>query len=538
MPPPSPALNRYHLDMVNMAVTPIRYKIPYIGRPHLSRNIPRHREGLFVCDPGSTVHGLRWFSSGSVDIGRRWSLQNEKMVGAPFLRRDSWADGHLKRLVKNAPHRKSAHVTCHASNDSSESQLRALDSYFGKLGDVDKPVLDDDSSVKIEVLGKSDLFKSERGLDLRDAYLGKAEGGKGMSDTNSGACSSSSSQDKVTARSDLMETPFPPSEESKIVHWRKTRARNEPRLMRDEKGQDSQVLQNFDDISDLYLISIIASINIAVFLFELARPVRNSDMDLFSLPLLYGAKINHLILTGEWWRLVTPMFLHSGVFHIALGCWALLAFGPKVCKGYGSFTFFLTYLLGGISGNLTSFLHTPDPTVGGTVSINYIPFSVSTFMELRSQTQIQQHFQLTGTTADFGYDISLQGPIFAMIGAWLIYQTQNKEMISKDVSESMFQKAVVATALSFLLSNFGHIDDWTHLGAAVMGIVYGYFTCPTLQLDDASSTSGQEEGITLVRQPADPRKSLLVFVLLILALGSLVYFIEPPLGTLMTDNLV
>ncbi|XP_030536705.1 RHOMBOID-like protein 9, chloroplastic isoform X2 [Rhodamnia argentea] len=496
MPPPSPALNRYHLDMVNMAVTPIRYKIPYIGRPHLSRNIPRHREGLFVCDPGSTVHGLRWFSSGSVDIGRRWSLQNEKMVGAPFLRRDSWADGHLKRLVKNAPHRKSAHVTCHASNDSSESQLRALDSYFGKLGDVDKPVLDDDSSVKIEVLGKSDLFKSERGLDLRDAYLGKAEGGKGMSDTNSGACSSSSSQDKVTARSDLMETPFPPSEESKIVHWRKTRARNEPRLMRDEKGQDSQVLQNFDDISDLYLISIIASINIAVFLFELARPVRNSDMDLFSLPLLYGAKINHLILTGEWWRLVTPMFLHSGVFHIALGCWALLAFGPKVCKGYGSFTFFLTYLLGGISGNLTSFLHTPDPTVGGT------------------------------------------GPIFAMIGAWLIYQTQNKEMISKDVSESMFQKAVVATALSFLLSNFGHIDDWTHLGAAVMGIVYGYFTCPTLQLDDASSTSGQEEGITLVRQPADPRKSLLVFVLLILALGSLVYFIEPPLGTLMTDNLV
>ena len=59
---------------------------------------------------------------------------------------------------------------------------------------------------------------------------------------------------------------------------------------------------------------------------------------------------------------------HSGVLHVALSCWTLLTFGRQVCREYGPFTFFLIYVLGGVSGNLTSFLHTPDPTVGGTVS--------------------------------------------------------------------------------------------------------------------------------------------------------------------------
>lgn len=47
-----------------------------------------------------------------------------------------------------------------------------------------------------------------------------------------------------------------------------------------------------------------------------------------------------------------------------------------------------------------------------------------------------------------------------MIGAWLMYQIQNKDVIPKDVSDSLFQKAIITTALSFLLSNFGPIDDW------------------------------------------------------------------------------
>jgi hypothetical protein len=50
--------------------------------------------------------------------------------------------------------------------------------------------------------------------------------------------------------------------------------------------------------------------------------------------------------------------------------------------------------------------------------------------------------------------------VFAIIGAWLVYQLQNKDVTAKDVPDSILQKGMIITALGFILSNFGPIDDW------------------------------------------------------------------------------
>ncbi|XP_078177401.1 rhomboid-related intramembrane serine protease family protein [Carex rostrata] len=242
-------------------------------------------------------------------------------------------------------------------------------------------------------------------------------------------------------------------------------------------------VQSESEDSDFCLINLLVAINIAVLLFETASPIRDDDLEYVSLPFFYGAKVNKLILLGEWWRLLTPMFLHSGFFHVVLGCWGLLTFGPRVCRAYGPVTFFLIYLLGGICGNFTSFLHTPELTVCGT------------------------------------------GPLFAIIGAWLVYQVQNKEAIPKDVLETMFQRAVLVTVLSFILSFFGPIDNWSHLGATLSGLAFGYFTCPSLELDnaDAGSKEGQKEGVALMQRQINPCKSVAIFTVLVILLTSLVY---------------
>ena len=62
----------------------------------------------------------------------------------------------------------------------------------------------------------------------------------------------------------------------------------------------------------------IVAINIAVYLFGLASPVDTVGVGTSTLPVLYGAKVNALILGGEWWRLITPMFLVS-VSYLPLG---------------------------------------------------------------------------------------------------------------------------------------------------------------------------------------------------------------------------
>lgn len=67
-------------------------------------------------------------------------------------------------------------------------------------------------------------------------------------------------------------------------------------------------------------------------------------------------------------------------------------------------------------------------------------------------------------------------------------------------------------------------------------MAYGYFTCPTIQLDDKASETGQEEGIRLVTRYSNPCKSLVCFSIFILLWTSLVFVIEPPLDYLEGDH--
>ncbi|MFC0296963.1 rhomboid family intramembrane serine protease [Geobacillus jurassicus] len=83
----------------------------------------------------------------------------------------------------------------------------------------------------------------------------------------------------------------------------------------------------------------------------------------------YGAKFNPLIEAGEWWRLLTPMFLHIGFLHLLTNTLALHYLGMTVERLYGSLRFLFIYVTAGFFGALASFLFTPSLSAGASGAI-------------------------------------------------------------------------------------------------------------------------------------------------------------------------
>ncbi|WP_420489364.1 rhomboid family intramembrane serine protease [Neobacillus niacini] len=83
----------------------------------------------------------------------------------------------------------------------------------------------------------------------------------------------------------------------------------------------------------------------------------------------FGAKFNPYIIEGEWWRFITPIFLHIGFLHIAMNTMALFFLGPAVERIFGNIRFLFIYLFAGISGVIASFIFSPNISAGASGAI-------------------------------------------------------------------------------------------------------------------------------------------------------------------------
>jgi membrane associated rhomboid family serine protease len=89
----------------------------------------------------------------------------------------------------------------------------------------------------------------------------------------------------------------------------------------------------------------------------------------------FGAKTNTLLRSGEWFRLITPIFIHAGLLHLLLNSYALWVVGTQVEKLYGSARFLAIYLLSGVGGVAGSYFgqifmdKSDSPSVGASGAI-------------------------------------------------------------------------------------------------------------------------------------------------------------------------
>ncbi len=67
-----------------------------------------------------------------------------------------------------------------------------------------------------------------------------------------------------------------------------------------------------------------------------------------------GVGADYLVSQGQWWRLLTSVFLHFDVSHLVANMWALLVVGPALVAEIGSMRFAIVFLVTGVCGNLVS----------------------------------------------------------------------------------------------------------------------------------------------------------------------------------------
>lgn len=146
----------------------------------------------------------------------------------------------------------------------------------------------------------------------------------------------------------------------------------------------------------------------------------------------FGAKVNRLILEGEYWRLFAPMFLHVSFLHLMVNSFALYSLRDAEWI-YGSNRFLMIFLLAGVAGNVTSFAFSPYPAVGAS------------------------------------------GAIFGLLGALLYFGTQRKELFRRTMGGAVWTTLIINLLLGFAIpqiSNSGHIGGLIggFLAASAVGL--------------------------------------------------------------------
>jgi membrane associated rhomboid family serine protease/Flp pilus assembly protein TadD len=79
----------------------------------------------------------------------------------------------------------------------------------------------------------------------------------------------------------------------------------------------------------------------------------------------WGANYGPLTMNGQWWRLISALFIHIGLFHVAINMWCLYELGLLAEQIYGGPSTLLIYLLTGIAGGVASLARNPTIVSAG-----------------------------------------------------------------------------------------------------------------------------------------------------------------------------
>ena len=112
--------------------------------------------------------------------------------------------------------------------------------------------------------------------------------------------------------------------------------------------------------TSMIVTQAIFGINVAVFLGMLFAGVSIIDSPSGQDLVRWGANFGPYTIAGQWWRLLTCVFVHGSLLHIAFNMWCLWDLGSLAESLYGHVTFAVIYLLAGVGASVASLVWNPN----------------------------------------------------------------------------------------------------------------------------------------------------------------------------------
>ena len=145
-----------------------------------------------------------------------------------------------------------------------------------------------------------------------------------------------------------------------------------------------------------------------------------------------GASFGPAVAGGESWRLLSAIFLHGGVLHLAFNTFALVEIGRPLEKQIGRLATLSIFLLTGACGFFASLLWHPN-----------------------------------------GISVGASGGIFGLLGAWTLLNVARPSPHGENLARrtpQLFLALFLALGVGFLVPN---VDHAAHLGGVGTGLVLG-----------------------------------------------------------------
>ncbi|PIF31274.1 membrane associated rhomboid family serine protease [Flavobacterium sp. 9] len=217
-----------------------------------------------------------------------------------------------------------------------------------------------------------------------------------------------------------------------LIFFTKLQPQSVRNLRIGKKSKLDSLKDTFDFLmprEDFYITPILINLNLFIFILMVC-----TGFGLFTFKgkdlLDWGANFRPFVEDGQWWRLLTSVFLHGGIMHLVSNMFGLYIVGLFLEPLLGKAKYLIIYLVTGIFASLAS-IWWHDATVS----------------------------------------VGASGAIFGLYGLFIALSF--RKVFSPLLNKAYLVFGAIFVGYNLLMGLFGNIDNAAHIGGLISGFVIG-----------------------------------------------------------------